>query len=118
MNKVKESHGNVNSTVTKLTLWAIQIIIAISVLNFLKLAFFSDMADWGPGLVPFGITLLALITTFLMLCQYQRLIQEFTLQKAEEERSKLEAKMLEPQEPESLSVPSGGDLPPQKVSTC
>ena len=54
------------------------------------------MATWDPSLVPFGITLLAFITTFLMLCQYQRLIKAFTLQRAEEERRKLEAKMLEP----------------------
>jgi len=96
MNKVKESHVNVNSRLTKLTLWAIQVLIAISILNFLRLSCFSDMATWDPSLVPFGITLLAFITTFLMLCQYQRLIKAFTLQRAEEERRKLEAKMLEP----------------------
>ena len=126
MNKGKESHGNIISTVAKLNLWAIQVIIAISVLHFLKLAFIADMANLGPSVVPFGLTLLALITTFLMLCHYQKQIEEFTLEKerlvkevrAEEERRKLEAKMLEPQEPESLSVLTGGDLPPQKGSTC
>ena len=125
MNKVKESHGKFKSTVAKLNLWAIQLIIAISVLNFLKLAFFGDMADLKPSLVTFGLTLLALITTFLMLCYYQKQIEEFSLQKERlekevrfaEERGKLEAKMLEPQEPESLRVLTGGDLPPQKVST-
>ena len=83
------------------------------------------MADLKPSLVTFGLTLLALITTFLMLCYYQKQIEEFSLQKERlekevrfaEERGKLEAKMLEPQEPESLRVLTGGDLPPQKVIT-
>jgi hypothetical protein len=126
MNKVKESHGSFKSTITKLNLWAIQIIIAISLLNFVKLAFFDDLADLKPGVVTFGVTLLALITTFLMLCHYQKQIEEFSRQKeslekevrAEEERRKLEDKMLEPQEPESLSVLTGGDLPPKMVSKC
>ena len=82
------------------------------------------MADLKPS-VAFGLTLLALITTFLMLCHYQKQIEEFTLEKerlvkevrAEEDRRKLEAKMLEPQESERLSVLTGGDLPPQKGST-
>jgi hypothetical protein len=125
MNKGKESHGSFKSTLAKLNLWAIQIIIAISVLYFLRFAFFGDMADLKPS-VAFGLTLLALITTFLMLCHYQKQIEEFTLEKerlvkevrAEEDWHKLEAKMLEPQEPESPSVLTGGDLPPQKGSTC
>jgi uncharacterized membrane protein YqhA len=126
MNKVKEPHWNYKSTLAKLNLWAIQVIIAISVLSFLKFAFFGDMADLKPSVLTFCLTLLALITTFLMLCHYQKQIEEFALEKeslvkevrAEEERRKLEAKMLEPQEPESLSVLTGGDLPPQKGSTC
>ena len=125
MNKGKESHGSFKSNLAKLNLWAIQIIIAVSVLYFLKFIFFGDMADLSPS-VTFGLTLLALITTFLMLCHYQRQIEEFTLEKerlvkevrAEDDRHKLEAKMLEPQEPESLSVLTGGDLPPQKGSRC
>jgi uncharacterized membrane protein YqhA len=104
MNTVKEYHGNSKSTITKLSIWAIQLIIAISLLHFLKLAFFGDMADMKPSVLTFVLTLLALITTFLMLCHYQNLIEEFSRQKgslekevrAEEERRKLEAKMLEP----------------------
>ena len=64
------------------------------------------MANLGPSVVPFGLTLLAFIATFLILCQYQEQIKEFSLQKeglekevrVEEERRKLQAKMLEPQE--------------------
>jgi len=121
MNKGKEPQGNFKSTLAKLNLWAIQIIIAVSVLYFLRFAFFGDMADFKPG-VAFGLTLLALITTFLMLCYYQKQIEEFSLEKerlgkevrAGEERHKLEAKMLETQEPEGLSVLTGGDLPPKR----
>ena len=120
MKSVKEHQGDINSSVAKLSLWAIQLIIAISVFQFLRLAFFYETADWEPGLVLFGVTFLAAITASLLLCRYQKQVKDFCLQKesldkearAEEERGKLETKMLEAQKPESLGVLAGGDLPP------
>jgi uncharacterized membrane protein YqhA len=101
LKSVKEHYGDINSTVGKLTLWAIQLIIAISVFQFLRIVFFYETADWEPGMVLFGITLLAAIAASLLLWKYQKQVKEFSLQKesleevvrAEEERRKLEAKM-------------------------
>ena len=78
---MKESRGPINSAVIKFSLWAIQLIIFMSVLNFLKFGFLSDMANRGPTVISYAISILALITTFLVLYQYQKLVKEFSLQK-------------------------------------
>lgn len=116
MNKVKERYKDINSTVAKLSLWAIQVVIAISVFQFLRFVFFHDMANFELNVVSFAGSLVAAMTAYLLLCKYQKLINEFSLQneslkklvKAEEEQRKLETQMLEFQKLESLGVLAGG----------
>ena len=117
MKKVEKQHYlNNNSIVAKLSLWSIQVIITLAVFQFFRLVFFQGTVNWEPSVVPFAMTLVAAIAAFLLLCKYQNLVKEFSRQtenleklvRAEEERRKLEVKMLETQKLESLGVLSGG----------
>jgi len=117
LKKVEKPHYlNNNSLVAKLSLWAIQVIIILAVFQFFRLVFFQGIVNWEAVSLQIGATLVAAIATFLLLCKYQKLVQELSLQKenleklvrVEEERRKLEVKMLETQKLESLGVLSGG----------
>ena len=116
MKKVKEEYKAINSTVARLSLVAIQIVIAISVFQFVRFVFFHDISNWQLNVVSFAGSLVAAMTALLLLNKYQKLVKEFSQQneslerlvKAEEERHKLEAQMLEFQKLESLGVLAGG----------
>ncbi len=116
MKKVKEDYKAMNSTVARLSLVAIQVVIAISVFQFVRFVFFQDISNWQLNVVSFAGSLVAAMTALLLLSKYQKLVKEFSQQneslervvKAEEERHKLEAQMLEFQKLESLGVLAGG----------
>ena len=86
MKKVKEHYKDINSTVARLSLVAIQVVIAISVFQFIRFVFFQDMANWQLNVVSFAGSLVAAMTAFLLLSKYQKLVQEFSLQNESLER--------------------------------
>ena len=53
MKKVKEDYKAINSTVARLSLVAIQIVIAISVFQFVRFVFFHDISNWQLNVVVF-----------------------------------------------------------------
>ena len=85
MGKIKV-YEDIDSVVPRLTLVAIQMIIALSVFLFLKIILFRDLPNWETNvLIIFG-NIVAALASFLLLYKHQVLLKLSSLQKSNLER--------------------------------
>ena len=78
MEKVNERHNGSNSVIETVTLVTIQVMIAISVVQTLKIIFFQGLNIRESNMAPFFGILAATIVSLLLLFKYQNLIKEFS----------------------------------------
>jgi PAS domain S-box-containing protein len=81
MEKLNKGYEEINTVVPKLTLVLIQVIVLLSIFQMFRYLFFQDLASWQVSMATVFGSVVATITSFLLLYKYQGLLKEFSLQK-------------------------------------